>query len=129
MPSGRERTISRFYDLELIDEAEERITSTLGRQFLREWRVRSEGAFALAKELHGLRRTRFVGRRKVQIQLWLTDAAMNPAQGRVNIKKSVRMLRRLPPTAARATVGGVLSSDPGRLLMLLRKATASVHHS
>ncbi len=31
----------------------------------------------MAKELHGLRRTRFRGRRRVQIQLWLTAAAMN----------------------------------------------------
>ncbi|MFH1560372.1 MAG: transposase [Chloroflexota bacterium] len=68
-PSWRERTISRFYDHELIDEAEERVISTPGRWLLHERKVRSEGAFALAEELHGLRRTRFVGRRKVQIQL------------------------------------------------------------
>ena len=36
-----------------------------------------EGTFGLAKELHGLRRTRFRGRRRVQVQLWLTVAAMN----------------------------------------------------
>ena len=43
----------------------------------------AEGAFGLAKELHGLRQTRFRGRDRVQIQLWLTAAAMN-------IKKAVR---------------------------------------
>jgi hypothetical protein len=42
-----------------------------------------EGTFGLAKELHGLRRTRFRGRQRVQVQLWLTAAAMN-------IKKAVR---------------------------------------
>jgi hypothetical protein len=42
-----------------------------------------EGAFGLAKELHGLRRTRFRGRQRVQVQLWLTAAAMN-------IKKAVQ---------------------------------------
>lgn len=47
-------------------------------------------AFALAKELHGLRRTRLKGRRRVQIQLWLTAAAMN-------IKKAIQT----GPTAGR----------------------------
>jgi hypothetical protein len=42
-----------------------------------------EGAFGLAKELHCLRRTRFKGKWRVQIQLWLTAAAMN-------INKAVR---------------------------------------
>jgi hypothetical protein len=121
MPSGRERTISRFFDHELIDEAEERTSSTLGRRLLHERQVRSEGAFALAKELHGLRRTPFRGRRKVQVQLWLTAAAMN-------IKRAAKPLRRLPPAAAaaRAVAPESLSSGSGHLRMLVRKTSASV---
>ena len=121
-PSGRERTISRFYDHELIDEAEERVASALGRRLLHERKVRSEGAFALAKELHGMRRTRFMGRRKVQIQLWLTAAAMN-------IKKAVRAQRLLPATAvaARAAVSEILSSVSRYLPVLVRKARLSAY--
>jgi hypothetical protein len=52
-----------------------------------ERKTRIEGTFGLAKELHGLRKTRFRGRRWVQIQLWLTAAAMN-------IKRAVRNIQR-----------------------------------
>ena len=67
----------------------------LGTQRLIERKIYVEGAFGLAKELHGLRRTRFRGRRRVQIQLWLTAAAMN-------IKRAVRtlVLRGTPLTPA-----------------------------
>ena len=50
----------------------------------------AEGVFAWAKELHGLRRTRFMGRWKVQIQVWLTAAV-------INIKKAVRVLGKTEP--------------------------------
>jgi hypothetical protein len=63
--------------------ARERTASPLGRRRLRERQVRVEGTFGLAKELHGPRRTRFKGRARVQIQLWMTAAAMN-------IKRAVR---------------------------------------
>jgi hypothetical protein len=36
-----------------------------------------ETQFALGKDLHGLRRAQWRGRSKVQIQAWLTAAAMN----------------------------------------------------
>jgi transposase len=119
-PSGGERTISRFFDHELIDEAEERVASVLGRRLLHERQVRSEGAFALAKELHGLRRTRFVGKRKVQVQLWLTAAAMN-------IKRAAKALRPLPAAAAaaRAAVPGCPFSALGHSLILAKATTAS----
>ena len=59
-----------------------------------ERKTRIEGTFGLAKELHGLRRTRFRGKRWVQIQLWLTAAAMN-------IKRAVRqMVRKAWPLAS-----------------------------
>ena len=76
-PSGQDRTISRLFDQNLVEEAKERLSSPLGKQLLQQRKVRAEGVFALAKELHGLRRTRFKGRWKVQIQLWLTAAAIN----------------------------------------------------
>jgi IS5 family transposase len=85
-PSGKGRTISRLFDQRLVDEAKERLSSTIGQELSKQRRVRAEGVFALAKELHGLRRTRFKGRWKVQIQLWLTAAAMN-------IKRAARELR------------------------------------
>jgi hypothetical protein len=76
-PSGRERTIGRSWGQEFVEAAEERLASPVGKQRLVERKIYAEGAFGLAKELHGLRRTRFKGRRRVQIQLWLTAAAMN----------------------------------------------------
>ena len=84
-PSGRERTIHRSWGQESVERTEELLASPLGKKRLIERKVYSEGAFGLAKELHGLRRTRFRGRRRVQIQLWLTAAAMN-------IKRAVRRL-------------------------------------
>jgi transposase len=83
VPSGRERSIHRSWAQVFVEAAEERIASPGGKQRLVERKIRVEGAFALAKELHGLRRTRFRGRQRVQIQLWLTAAAMN-------IKKAVQ---------------------------------------
>jgi len=84
-PSDRDRTVSRLFNQELVDSAKERVSSSGGRELLNQRKTRAEGVFGLAKELHGLRRTRFRGRRKFQIQLWLTAAVMN-------IKKAVREL-------------------------------------
>lgn len=86
-PSGRERTIHRSWAQEFVDTAELRLGSPLGKKRMAERKTRIEGTFGLAKELHGLRRTRFKGRGRVQIQLWLTAAAMN-------IKRAVRNTRR-----------------------------------
>ena len=93
-PSGGERTIHRSWAQEFVEVNEERLASPLGKQRLAERQAYAEGPFGLAKELHGLRGTRFRGRRKVQIQLWLTAAAMN-------IKKAVRS------TAASPELGGL----------------------
>jgi hypothetical protein len=54
--------------------------------------VSTEGVFAWAKELHGLRRTRFMGRWKVQIQLCLTTAV-------INTKRTIRALTKTEPVA------------------------------
>jgi len=91
-PTGQDRTISRFFDQKLVDEAKERLSSARGRELLLQRRVSAEGVFAWAKELHGLRRTRFMGRWKVQIQVWLTAAV-------INIKKAARILGKTEPVA------------------------------
>jgi IS5 family transposase len=84
-PTGRDRTISCFFDQPLVEKAKERLSSPRGQGLLLQRKVSAEGVFALAKELHGLRRTRFMGRWKVQIQLWLTAAV-------INIKRAVKQL-------------------------------------
>jgi hypothetical protein len=89
-PIGQDRTISRFFDQKLADEAKERLSSPRGRDLLLQRKVRAEVVFAWAKELHGLRRTRFMGIWKVQIQLWLTAAV-------INIKRVVRVLSQRGP--------------------------------
>lgn len=92
-PSGIERSLHRSWALDLVETAQERMASPLGKRRLVERKIYIEGTFGLAKELHGLRRTRFRGRRRVQIQLWLTAAAMN-------IKRAVRSRARKPRPAA-----------------------------
>jgi transposase len=90
-PSGRERTIHRSWAQEFVEANEERLASPLGKKLLIERQIYVEGPFGLAKDLHGLRQTRFKGRRRVQIQVWLTAAAMN-------IKKAVRNMTASPGT-------------------------------
>jgi hypothetical protein len=86
-PSGRERTIHRSWGQEFVDATGELLASPLGKQRLIERKTYIEGTFGLAKELHGLRRTRFRHRWRVQVQVWLTAAAMN-------IKKAAKELNR-----------------------------------
>jgi Transposase DDE domain len=92
-PSGTERSLHRSWALDLVEAAQQRVASPLGIRRLVERKTYIEGTFGLAKELHGLRRTRFRGRQRVQIQLWLTAAAMN-------IKRAVRSRVRKPGPAA-----------------------------
>jgi hypothetical protein len=67
------------------------MASPLGKQRLIERQIYVEGAFALAKDLHRMRQTRFRGRSRVQIQVWLTAAT-------INIKKAVRSIAASPRT-------------------------------
>jgi hypothetical protein len=126
-PTGQNRTISRFFDQRLVDEAKERLSSTRGKELLLQRRVSAEGVFAWAKELHGLRRTRFMGRWKVQIQVWLTAAV-------INIKKAVRVLGKTEPMAGSQEVANTafiaglfadvvknIASVVHRILFCLRK--------
>ncbi len=91
-PSGRERTVSHSWAYKYVEAAEERMASPLGNQRMGERKTRAEGTFGLGKELHGLRRTRFRGRWRVQIQLWVMAAAMN-------IKRAVQSRRPHPDMA------------------------------
>ena len=86
----------------------------LGKRRLAERKTRIEGTFGLAKELHGLRRTRFRGRRWVQIQLWLTAAAMNIKRA---VRNSTRMGRPVAPARLLAHLFVTLIRRPllGRL--------------
>lgn len=87
-PAGKDRTISHFFDHHLVEEASIRLSSSIGEELLKQRKTRVEGIFALGKELHGLRRTRFMGRWKVQIQLWLTASV-------INIKRAVKQFARM----------------------------------
>jgi transposase len=88
-PSGRERNMARSWGQEFVDLTGQLLASPLGKRRLVEREIYIEGTFGLAKELHGLRRTRFKGRSRVQIQVWLTAAAMN-------IKRAVRSMGEKP---------------------------------
>jgi hypothetical protein len=102
-PSGRDRTIHRSWGQESVERTEALLASPLGKQRLSERKIYVEGAFGLGKELHGLRRTRFRGRRRVQIELWLTAAAMN-------IKRAVRTMTRKGRPVTPALLAVVLTT-------------------
>ena len=102
-PSGRERTIHRSWGQEFVEQTAELLATPLGTQRLIERKTYVEGAFGLGKELHGLRRTRFRGRWRVQIQLWLTAAAMN-------IKRAVRTMNMKGRPATPALLIAVLKT-------------------
>ncbi len=84
-PKGNLRTVTRFLDQKLVEEAQARIGNPAGKELMRQRKIRIEGIFALGKELHGLRRTRLMGRWKVQIQLWLTATV-------INLKRAIKAL-------------------------------------
>jgi transposase len=100
-PRGISRSVTRFVDQRLVEEAKERIENPLGKELMRQRKTRIEGIFALGKELHGLRRTRLMGRWKVQIQLWLTASV-------INLKRAIKALTILLESAK-------LSNQPGSL--------------
>ncbi len=85
-PYGNARSVTRFVDQRLVEEARERIENPLGRELMKQRKTRIEGIFTLGKELHGLRRTRLMGRWKVQIQLWLTATV-------INLKRAIKALK------------------------------------
>ncbi len=76
-PSGKPRTLRRHMDRVHLEAAEQWLKSDHGRWRFKQRKVYIETTFAWAKDLHGLRRAQWRGRWKVQIQVWLTAAAMN----------------------------------------------------
>jgi hypothetical protein len=76
-PTGKRRGLRRSFDRSLIDDVQRWLDTDEGRQRYRQRQVYIETQFGIAKELHGLRRAKWRGRWRVQIQVWLTAAAMN----------------------------------------------------
>ncbi len=60
-----------------MEAAKERLASGLGQAIFKQRKTLIEGIFALGKQWHGLRRTPFRGKWKVQIHFWLIAATLN----------------------------------------------------
>lgn len=76
-PTGKPRGIRRSFDRGLIEDALRWLETDEGKQRYKQRQTYVETQFGIAKERHGLRRAQWRGRWKVQIQVWLTAAAMN----------------------------------------------------
>jgi len=76
-PSGKPRGLRRSFDRALIEDVDRWLHSDEGRERYAQRKVYIETQFGTAKEQHGLRRAQWRGRWRVQIQVWLTAAAMN----------------------------------------------------
>ena len=94
-PSGKERGLSRSFDRRFLEEAQRWLQTEEGKRRFGQGEVYVETVFAIAKDRHGLRRAQWRGKWKVQIQVWLTAAAMN-------IKKLARTTAVAGGTAAGA---------------------------
>jgi hypothetical protein len=116
-PYGNSRSVTRFVDQRLVEEARERIGNLVGKELMRQRKTRIEGIFALGKELHGLRRTRLMGRWKVQIQLWLTAIV-------INLKRAVKELTNRLDGAEPRSNGGSSSSPVA--IMIATRVLASI---
>ena len=71
------RFILRPNDQDLFDEVQARMRDPTFRQKMSERVWKCGGLFAEAKQNHGLERARYRGRRKVQIQAYLSATAQN----------------------------------------------------
>ena len=76
-PTGKPRGLRRSFDRGLLEDVQRWLDTDEGSQRYRQRQVYIETQFGIAKELHGLRRAQWRGRWRVQIQVWLTAAAMN----------------------------------------------------
>ena len=92
-PPGNHRTVTRSINQGLIERAKERLSTPVGQSVFGPRKTRIEGIFALGKDLHGLRRTRLMGRWKVQIQVWLTVTV-------INLKRAARAMATLPDASS-----------------------------
>ncbi len=74
------RTVARQvtrYDGDQIEKAQAFYDSALGKELMQKRKTAIEGVFAQAKSFHGLRRAKFRGKEKMEIQLLLTAAVIN----------------------------------------------------
>jgi hypothetical protein len=76
-PSGNARHLRRWFERGYQDDAQAYLQTEAGKSRFSQRKHYVEMQFGLAKDLHGLRRAQWRGRSKVQIQAWLTAAAMN----------------------------------------------------
>jgi len=95
-PSGKERGLSRSFDRRFLEEAQRWLTTEEGKRRFGQRKVYVETVFAIAKDRHGLRRAQWRGKWKVQIQVWLTAAAMN-----------IKKLARTTAAAGGASAGAI----------------------
>jgi IS5 family transposase len=72
-----QRFVLRSLDQDLFEEVQARMRDPTFRQKMSERMWKCEGLFAEAKQNHGLARARYRGRRKVQIQAYLSATAQN----------------------------------------------------
>ena len=106
-PSGKERGLSRSFDRGFLEEAQRWLATEEGKLRLSQRKVYVETVFAIAKDRHGLRRAQWRGKCKVQIQVWLTAAAMN-----------IKKLARTTAAAGGASVGPIQALSRGFLWRL-----------
>jgi len=121
-PSGKERGLSRSFDRGFLEEAQRWLQTEEGKRRFGQRKVYVETVFAIAKDRHGLRRAQWRGKWKVQIQVWLTAAAMN-------IKKLARTTAAAGGTSAgaiRAFSRRLIWRPRNRLRCLFRVLSAAV---
>jgi len=70
------RQVTR-YDGDQIEKAQVLYDSALGKELMKKRKTAIEGTFAQAKSFHGLKRAKFRGKEKMEIQLLLTAAVIN----------------------------------------------------
>lgn len=76
-PTGKRRGLRRSFDRGLIEDVQRWLDTDEGKARYKQRQVYIETQFGIAKQLHGLRRAQWRSRWRVQIQVWLTAAAMN----------------------------------------------------
>lgn len=76
-PTGKRRGLRRSFDRGLLEDVQRWLDTDEGKARYKQRQVYIETQFGIAKQLHGLRRAQWRGRWRVQIQVWLTAAAMN----------------------------------------------------
>jgi len=76
-PTGKLRSLRRHLNRVYLEAAQRALSTQNGKRRYRQRQAYVETIFGIAKERHGMRRAQWRGRWRVQIQVWLTAAAMN----------------------------------------------------